>query len=184
MTEKTRKYILTVPHSGTRMLGQSLHDIGVEHLMCNGDNYPQEKHLKPIVIGHLYTHPFPAGVENETVVAVRDPLHMFCSHLYQVSGPDIPQWCKKVPKGVGECLAIMYPLPFFRIEDEFYKLGEFLGFEVPQTTVDFHSRGEYWLKRVVESRDIDLLNRSINMDWLRRHVPKIPAYQGYDLWWV
>lgn len=164
------------------MLGQSLYDIGVAHSMCNKDDYDEK--LKDIVFGHLYTNPFPREPGDEKIVAVRDPIHTFCSHLYQTPAPDIPQWQKKIPKGLGECFAIMYPLPFFRIEDEFHKFGEFLGFEVPQTKVNFHSRGDYWLKEVLEARDVKMLERCINLDWLRRHVPKIPAYQGYDLWWT
>lgn len=134
-------------------------------------------------ITHLYYESY-MDYHDPVIVAVRDPLDMIASWHHRLESVDDPDNLKRIwPARTDDCFRIWMErdLPWFRIEDQFYKLGEFLGKLVPQT---YYAPGKYWVRELIEQRDRETLWKVLPLDFLAEWVECIPAYQTYDLWWI
>lgn len=181
------KCVKTVPHSGTRMISEALKEAGIEHFLTTSTTINPPKHLK-VHVTHLFDETF-KDYHDPVIVAVRDPLYMIGTWHFQIKSLSGPNNLKKIiPDRLVDCFNnwVERKLEWFRIEDEFHKLGEFIGTPVARPSIPrkTYSKGDYWVKQLIRERDKETLWKVLPLDFLARWVEKIPAYQTYDLWWM
>jgi hypothetical protein len=183
-----KQAILTVPHSGTRMISDSLSKAKVKHRCCNAETYPHEEFLPDTVIGHVYTKPWPTY--KRKLVVVRDPMDTLGTFMYQVrQGSGRQQPPDELVRAFQVLKQKMGQYEWCRVEDQFDYIGGFCGFvgerqELWKPHSNRHSRGDYYVKTLIQERYMFELEDLLPLDWYRKAIAELPMYQDYELWWM
>jgi len=170
------------------MISEGLKIAGVTHYLSTSASMPKGWEKHDLHVTHLFNEAY-LECHDPVIVAVRNPLDMIGSWHFQIKSlTDATSLRNIIPDRLEDCFRnwVEKDLPWFRIEDEFHKLGEFVGTRVLEVRhpKKRHTRGDYWVKELIRDRDKETLWQILPLDFLARWVEKIPAYQTYDLWWM